>query len=562
MLELGLIWPPESFLQWKLQGLAKRGFRITVAGIPSEGERHTRLEGLELSPQPHWTEPEWRVLAGVARHGLKLALTKPWRLPATIKAARSQLVEPRRRSPWNTLRRLALFLPLAHLNPHIVQFEWNTAAASALPLVRVWGCPVVLACHGSDTNVRPFITSSGRTREALRRSFDRADALVCICDQLAAGALELGMDPKRATVITSAVDPGVFPPRTRPPFWGEEMRIVSISDFRWLKGHEYSLVTLRKLLDAGVPAHLTIIGGDPHGSVGEGSDADRLHAAIADLELEGHVELAGHRDSDYVRARLADSDALLHSSLSEGIPNVALEAMASRIPVVTSDCGGVREAVTDGVHGFVVPLRDPRAAAEALLELWEDPERARAMGENGRRTVLSDFTLDRQLDLYEDLYKRILDGRGAPGVAVTAPDRREAEPPPAPIRILSVGTLGWARGHEYSLQAIRLLIDRGIDAELRILGEGGHCDAVAFARHQLGLEAAAVVLDPERERLEALIGWADVFLDAPVTDDDSPALPDALAAGLPIVSSRDCGRRDPQALADALEALTRERAAI
>ena len=143
-----------------------------------------------------------------------------------------------------------------------------------------------------------------------------------------------------------------------------------MADFRWLKGHEYALQAIRHLIDSGVPVRLEIAGGDPHGSVGEASSRERLEHTIHDLGLERHVRLLGRVSSREVRDALGRADVLLHTSLSEGIPTVVLEAMACALPVVVSDCGGVREAVTDGDRGpGRAATRQPRRGVGAGADL-------------------------------------------------------------------------------------------------------------------------------------------------------------------------------------------------
>lgn len=100
---------------------------------------------------------------------------------------------------------------------------------------------------------------------------------------------------------------------------------------------------------------------------------------------------------------LGDSHVLLHSAQSEGISNALLEGMASSLVAVTTDCGGAR----DGVEGFVVPTRDADALAAALLKVAGDRERARAMGEAGRRRILKQHTLDQQADAFYELYAQL-----------------------------------------------------------------------------------------------------------------------------------------------------------
>ena len=80
--------------------------------------------------------------------------------------------------------------------------------------------------------------------------------------------------------------------------------------------------------------------------------------------------------------------------------------MACGLPVVTTDVGGMAEAVTDGVEGFLVPPRDPAATAGALYRLWAQPELRRTMGAAGRRRVQRDFALDDQIDAFAGLLRR------------------------------------------------------------------------------------------------------------------------------------------------------------
>jgi glycosyltransferase involved in cell wall biosynthesis len=150
-----------------------------------------------------------------------------------------------------------------------------------------------------------------------------------------------------------------------------------------------------------------IVGDDPKDDVGEPRERQRIAHAVADAGLERHVRVVQKASSAEVARYLQASHAFLLPSLSEGLPTVVLEAMASGVPVVATDCGGVSEALTDGVEGFVVPSRDPDALATALMRLWREPELRTRMGEAGRRTVESRFTLDDHLDEFHSLYREV-----------------------------------------------------------------------------------------------------------------------------------------------------------
>jgi colanic acid/amylovoran biosynthesis glycosyltransferase len=127
------------------------------------------------------------------------------------------------------------------------------------------------------------------------------------------------------------------------------------------------------------------------------------------LGLGDVVTLVGAAGRERVRAELGWADVYLHAAVTEGFSNAVIEAQASGLPVVTSDAGGLPENVEDGVTGFVVPRRDPRAAAERVERLARDGELRARMGQAGRERARRCFSLGEQLQAFQDLYRRVLD---------------------------------------------------------------------------------------------------------------------------------------------------------
>jgi colanic acid/amylovoran biosynthesis glycosyltransferase len=403
LLEVGVRWPPETFVGWKLEGLAARGIRVTVASR-SIFDRDARLRDVELLELPQREGP--RAEAGrVWLRTLALLFTVPCRMFRLLRAIRS-LPPSYRKRYGGTTGLLSLYLPLARLRPDIVHFEWNSAAALYLPMFDVWRCPVVTSCHGSDMSIYPHVPGHEHYRARLPYVLRNASLVHCVSDSLRREAVALGLDPAKARVIRQGVDPELFRPanglraRDRGAF-----RVIAIGHLRWMKGFEWALEATRAAVDRGVPIQLDIIGGDPGRDIGERSERGRILHTVADLGLDEHVRLLGFRPSAEVARRLQVSDALVLPSLDEGLPTVLLEAMACGLPFVATDCGGVSEAFTNGVEGFLVPPRDPNALAEALACLWFDPELGARMGEAGRATATSRFTLERQLDELVAMYR-------------------------------------------------------------------------------------------------------------------------------------------------------------
>lgn len=401
LLEVGLRWPPETFLGWKLEGLAARGMRVTVVSW-SLVDSNARLAGVDRVDLPPRSRLRMADRWAVRRDFAALLLRSPRRLARAIRAARRAPadVKERHEGEWGVL---AVYLPLARLRPDVVHFEWMTTASTFLPMFEVWGRPVVVSAHGSHLTGLPQSPEAAQYARRLPELMRRSAVLHCVADSLREESRAYGLDPAKARVIRQGVDPQAFRPNGRQPD-PDELRLVAVGWMTWVKGYEFALLAVRRLLDRGVPVRYEIVGDD---AGARGREVERVRHTVADLGLGEHVHLAGPVSSAEVARRLAGSDVLLHSSVDEGLPTVVLEAMACGVPVVATDCGGVSEALTDGVEGRVVPPRDPDALADAVLELWESPALRARMGQAGRATAMARFTLERQLGEFDALYREV-----------------------------------------------------------------------------------------------------------------------------------------------------------
>jgi glycosyltransferase involved in cell wall biosynthesis len=104
-------------------------------------------------------------------------------------------------------------------------------------------------------------------------------------------------------------------------------------------------------------------------------------------------------------------DVLLVSSLTEGLPNVILEAFAYKTPVVATAVGGVPELVRDGETGWLVPPKDPQAITRAVMEVLQNPVESRRRAENAYVFLLREFSLNKQVDKWEHVLEFVSIGR-------------------------------------------------------------------------------------------------------------------------------------------------------
>jgi glycosyltransferase involved in cell wall biosynthesis len=139
--------------------------------------------------------------------------------------------------------------------------------------------------------------------------------------------------------------------------------------------------------------------------VGDGERKAALHARVAEPGLQGRVIFTGFR-SDPDRL-IPAFDVFCLSSKMEGLGTSLLDAMSFGRPVVATAAGGIPEAVEDGVTGRVVPVADPAALADALLEVLADRGQRERLGAAGRRRFESRFSSERMVEATLGVYDEL-----------------------------------------------------------------------------------------------------------------------------------------------------------
>ncbi len=374
----GIDWPPETFLARLFSGLVERGWQISVAAP----RRPNAIAGVN---------PGWIRTPASGPRVVRLLQTVAVLAGAASRCGTAilPLLRYTPRHHWPQV------LPLAG-HGGLLYLPWIAAAVPLLPLLRT-GRPYVVSCRGTQVQVAPWMPSRTGLRAGLPEVFSRAAAVHCVSEAICREAVALGLDQDAAVVIRPAV--GV-PPAQRKPDPARRPTVVSVGALRWIKGYEYALRAVAELVDEFPDLRYRI--------AGDGPERDRLQYTIADLDLTANVELWGDIPAPSVNDLLSESDLFLHTSLSEGISNAVLEAMAAGVPVVCSDVGGMAEAITDGREGRLVPARDPRAAANAMATILRDPELGERMGQAARDRVERDFALDAQVHAMDALFTQAL----------------------------------------------------------------------------------------------------------------------------------------------------------
>jgi glycosyltransferase involved in cell wall biosynthesis len=287
--------------------------------------------------------------------------------------------------------------------------------AMALPAARRGGLPLVVSLHGSDVFLSEKKRILGR---AARLVFRRAAAVTACSDDLAERSQALGASP-RPVVIPYGVDAASFQParedvtrlRERLGLAAAQPMVLAVGRLVHKKGFEILVEAIPRLVARHSDLKVVIAGG--------GDLAASLAAQAEASGVRNHLVLVGKVSREelpaYYGAATVTAVPSIHDDAGnvDGLPNVMLEALASGSSIVASAVAGIPQAVSHRKEALLVPERDPKALAEAILELLSSPDARELLGRNARERARSVFSWGRVGDQFEDVFRTVTRSRGA-----------------------------------------------------------------------------------------------------------------------------------------------------
>ena len=294
----------------------------------------------------------------------------------------------------------------------------------AMEAARRIGVPVVVSIQGGDGH---WVGSCCEThRRAMVAVLDHANAVLIGCDSFRREVVErLGTNPARFTIVPGAVDTARFTPGPPPPpvTPGHPPVMLYHGRVDARKGVLDLLGAARQLVNSGERFRLLISGIGP--------TYDETAAAIPAMGLAGHVEMTGYIDYDRVPEIYRRASIFVSPTYAEGFSNTILEAMASRMAVVSCRSVGVVDCIRDGENGLLTEPGDIDGLAAALRRVLQDAELRTRLADAALaecRAVYSWAKVGRQImDVYAAIAGHPPDLAYDPALPVT-PCRFRAEP--------------------------------------------------------------------------------------------------------------------------------------
>ena len=282
---------------------------------------------------------------------------------------------------------------LGHLHVHFP----TPAAMAGLLATRLTGATLSITVHGPDE----FYDAPGfRLTEKIQ-----ACLFLCAIGYYARSQLMKLSDPSqwdKVEISPLGVDVELFSPRPfreRP----ERFEILCVGRLVPAKGQHVLLQAASMLRAHGRDFLLRF--------VGDGPDRASLEREASGRELAAHVRFEGPVNQDRIREYYSTADAFAIASFAEGIPVVLMEAMAMRIPCVTTWITGIPELIRNGEDGLLVAPSDAEGLASALERLMDDAALRQRLGESARKRVEERYNLRNNVERLAAIFERRLGGK-------------------------------------------------------------------------------------------------------------------------------------------------------
>jgi len=302
--------------------------------------------------------------------------------------------------------------------PDLVHAYYGHKAITYLPMLREWGGPWVVSFHGVDVSTK-LHEKGEETTGTLQDVFAEAELVMARSESLLVRLKDLGCPEDKLRLNRTPIPMDHLTAIVRTPPANGEWRIVQACRLIPKKGILTAIKAMEKVIAVWPQAQFLICGTGPQEA--------KLRESIEQRGLGENIKLLGWLSQEQLLEVYNAAHLFLHPSEvtkdsdQEGVPNSMLEAMATGLPVVATQHGGIPEAVTHETDGLLVPEKNPDALAEALLKLLGTPPMLADMSKHAASSVRQRFEARLQIQALEDVYLE----------AIERFEKRKAAAPPA-----------------------------------------------------------------------------------------------------------------------------------
>jgi len=250
-------------------------------------------------------------------------------------------------------------------------------------LAKRWKVPFVISALG--TLERKVAYEGSYTSRQIFEAMNCADKVLSVSEDLKNHIVNLGISEDKVSVVPNGVDIEKFKPagkeyaRNMLNLPQDKKIVLFVGALKKIKGVDYLIEAAKSFLDTNISLYM--VGRD------DGMKKS-LEKRAHELKIDNHIKFTGPVNHEDIPLWLSASDILVLPSLSEGRPNVILEAFACEVPVVATNVGGIPELMINGETGYLVTAKNPMELSEKVNKLLEDRDLRIKMGKFGRMTII------------------------------------------------------------------------------------------------------------------------------------------------------------------------------
>ena len=281
----------------------------------------------------------------------------------------------------------------------IIHANWIFSGLTAL-ICRRKGKKIVLTVRGSDINI---LNKSKLLKRINLFVLNRMDHIVTVSDSLRKIVLSFGIAPEKVTTIPNGIDTDLFYPGQKSKARSilnlpeKDLLIIYIGRLIKIKGIDILLEALKSVIKQinAINAYL----------IGSGELLPRLQETAKKAEIDNKIHFPGSQPPESISDWLNAADIFVLPSLSEGRPNVILEALACGTPILATEVGGIPELIKDGENGCLIPPGKSDVLAEKIVSILNDKKVCEKFSKAGPETIQNfSLTWNSCASKYENLY--------------------------------------------------------------------------------------------------------------------------------------------------------------
>jgi glycosyltransferase involved in cell wall biosynthesis len=291
-----------------------------------------------------------------------------------------------------------IFFKVWQLKPNLVHFQGLSTGISGIPIKKILNIPYMVYARGSDVYLsNPLI---GILHKSI---LNNSSAIIALTDHMKKKLME--STDKKIYTIPNGIDLDKFTVNENKKFLRKKLGIsinktiiIFVGRLHVVKGLEYLINAVNKVKNDNLKLFI----------IGDGTERENLEKLSKKLNIENYIEFCGEIPNEKIPEYLTASDIFVLPSLSEGFPNVLLEAMTCGLPVIATKIKGLDEIIEEGINGYLINPKSSEQIAEKIEFISKNKTIYKTISQNNKIRA-SEFSWDPVIDRLDEIYKKTLE---------------------------------------------------------------------------------------------------------------------------------------------------------